>query len=69
LQLAAFGRGPRIPIVNESDAVADENFRFDNHPFANKSVTRNLASLADPGSLLNFHEGANFRVIANLAAV
>ena len=69
LEFAAGRRRSGIAIVNEGDSVADENLRFNDYAFTDEGVTRNLATLADFGPLLNFDKGANFRVVANLAAV
>ena len=49
--------------------MPDKDFSFDDHAFANESVARNLAAFANPGSFLNLDEGANFRLIADLATV
>ena len=43
LQLAARGRGARINIVDERDAVADEHVVFDRHAFADEGVAGDLA--------------------------
>ena len=43
----ARGRGPRIRVVDEHHAVADEHVVLDRHPFADEGVARNLAAAAD----------------------
>ena len=49
--------------------MTDEHFVFDINAFTNKSVAGNLAAFTDGGVFLDFNERANFRVVANLAAV
>jgi hypothetical protein len=49
--------------------VADENFIFQRHAFADESVTGNFAAVANFGPFLDFHEGADLYFIANLATV
>ena len=62
-------RRPRIAVVDESDAVSDEDAGFDGHAFADEGVARDLAALADLRALLDFDEGADLRFVADLAAV
>lgn len=49
--------------------MTDEHFIFKGHAFANESVARDFASVANPHSLLDFHEGADLDVIADFAPV
>src|SRR5260370_17618911 len=49
--------------------MAHENIVFNGHPFANKTMARDLAILADSGVFLNLYEGAYLGVIANFTAV
>jgi hypothetical protein len=56
-------------VVDESDAVADENFVFDRHAFANETVTRDFAVAADARLFLNLDEGSDGGCIANLATI
>ena len=58
-----------IKIVDKSDVVADENFVFQHHAFANEGVTGNLAAGADAGAFLNFDECADFDIVADFATV
>ena len=44
LQRAVRGGGPRKSIVDERHAMADEDFVFDRHAFADKRVTGNFAA-------------------------
>src|SRR5207245_3052258 len=60
---------PRIGVVDEGDAVADEDVVLDRHAFTDESVTRNLAPPADLRILLDLDERPDLRFIADLAAV
>src|SRR5262245_5234494 len=65
----AIGRGPRVEVVDEHDAVADEYLVLDRHALADERVARDLAPGADRGVLLNLHERPDPRVVADPAAV
>lgn len=69
LQVSATVRGAWIKVVSEHDAVADENFVFENDTFTNESVAGYFAAAANFGTFLHFHEGADFGFVANFAAV
>src|SRR5262245_54640114 len=62
-------RGTRERVVDEHDAMADENLVLDRDTLADEGVTRDLAPPADGGVLLHFHERTDFRVVADLTAV
>jgi hypothetical protein len=49
--------------------VADEHVIFDRHPFADKTVRRNLAVTADARALLDLDKRAEAGTVANLTAV
>src|SRR6185436_9148923 len=61
--------GAGIPIIDEIDVVADEDFVLDSHPFADEGVTLDLATRADPDALLDFHEGADRSLSPDFAPV
>src|SRR4029078_11147717 len=66
----AVGRGcSRERVVDEHDAMADEDVVFDGHPLADECVAGDLASPADPRVLLYFDECADLRLVADLEAV
>jgi len=69
LQRAALGRRARILVVDKNDAMANENFVFDGHAFADETVTRDFAVAADARAFLNLNERADARSVADLAAV
>src|SRR5215831_17084697 len=69
LQLAGCGRGSRIRIVDEHDAVADKHLILNRHTLADERVARNLASPSNASVLLNLDEGPNLGLITHLAAV
>ena len=68
LQLATRGC-TRIGIVDEHDAVADEDVVLNCHAFADERMARDLAAASDRGVLLNLDECADLRFVADLAAV
>lgn len=51
---------PRKAVVDESHAVADEDFIFNRHALANKAVAGNLAPLADARAFLDFNKRPDF---------
>jgi hypothetical protein len=63
------GRRLRVEIVDEHDAVSNENVILNRHPFADERVRRNLAPASDEGVLLNLNERSDFGVVAERAAV
>ena len=63
------GRGARIGIVDEDDAMTHEDLILDRHALADKGVAGDLAAGADHRVFLDFHEGANARFVADPAAV
>ena len=67
--LPVCGRGPRIGVVDERHAMADEDVVFDVHSFANKSMAGNLAVPADAGVFLNLDERADLCFVADLASI
>ena len=69
LQLPVGGRGPRIAVVDEHHAVADEDVVLNRDAFADERMARDLAALADAGVLLDLDEGADLRFVADLATV
>jgi len=69
LQLPAAIRGPRVEVIGESNIVADEDFIFQSHPFANKSVTRNFATIPDFDAFLDFDKCADFYVVSNFTTI
>jgi hypothetical protein len=68
-RLPVGGSGPRIAVVDEHHAVADEDVVLDRDAFADESVARDLAALADSCILLDFDERADLGFIADLATV
>ena len=62
-------RRPGITVVDERHIVADEHLVLDRHSFANEGVAGDLAAVANPGALLNFHKGPDLHFVANFAAV
>src|ERR1035437_9011386 len=69
LQLPVAIRGTRVEVIGESNIVADEDLIFQNHAFANKSVTRNFATIPDFDAFLNFDKCADFYVISNFTTI
>ena len=69
LQAAALGSGAGVEVVDEHDAVTDEDLVLDGHPLADEGVTLDLAVPADDGVFLDFDEGTDFGAVANRAAV
>src|ERR1700737_5076744 len=60
---------PRIAVVDKSDTVTNEYFRFDYDTLANEGVTADFATFADFCSLLDLNERANSCLAANLASI
>src|SRR5881227_1981867 len=69
LRRAVFARGAGTAVVDEHDAVADEDFVLDADALADEGVARNLAARAYARALLDFDEGADARLVADAAAV
>src|SRR5437870_597152 len=60
---------PRIGVVDEDDAVADEDVVLDCHAFTDEGVARNLALPADLRIFLDLDERPDLCSVADLAAV
>lgn len=56
-------------IIDESDAVADEDFVFDRHSFADKTVAGDFTVATDARVLLNLNERTNPGAVADLTTV
>jgi len=56
-------------VIDKRDAMADEDFVFDGHAFANKTVTGNFTVAADAGVLLNLNEGTDYGPVTDLTTV
>src|SRR5438876_9104588 len=69
LQRTVRSCGARVGVVDEGDAVADEDVVLDGHAFANERVAGDLAVLADVRVLLNFDKGTDLGVVAYFAAI
>src|SRR2546425_115983 len=69
LQRTVRSCGARVGVVDECDAVADEDVVLDGHAFANERVAGDLAVLADVRVLLNFDKGTDLGVVAYFAAI
>ena len=69
LQAAALGSGAGVEVVDEHDAVADEDLILDGDALADEGVALDLAVSADGGVFLYLDEGADLGAVANRAAV
>src|SRR5207247_5811005 len=69
LHRAFVGHRPRVSVVNEIDAVADEDFVFDRDASTDKAVARQFAVAADAGAFLDFDERADLCPVTDFAAV
>ena len=69
LNTAILIRSARKTIVDECDVVTYQYIVLYVHAFANKTVTRNLAVLADGSTLLNFYESTHLTAIIDTAAI
>src|SRR5438309_4489262 len=69
LEFPRRSRRPRIRVVDEGDAMADEDVILDRHAFTDEGVARNLAPPADLRILLDLDERSDLRFVADLAAV
>ena len=69
LQAAAVGGGTGVEVVDEHDAVADEDLVLDGHALADEGVALDLAVLADSGVFLDLDEGADLGAVTDGAAV
>ena len=58
-----------VNVVREHHAVPDEDLVLDRDPLADERVRRDLAMGADRCVLLNLDEGADLRLVTDLAAV
>src|SRR6266436_7322453 len=69
LQFTVRGDRTWIAVVDECDAMTDENAILNIDTFTDKRVTGDFAILSNSGVFLNFDEGANLCVIADFTAV
>ena len=69
LECAACGCRARILVVDEDDAMADENFVFDRDAFTDKAMRGNFAVATYACTFLDFDERADARAVADLAPV
>src|SRR2546425_6701390 len=69
LEFPRRSRRPWIGVVDEGDAVADEDVVLDRHAFTDEGVARNLAPPADLRIFLDLDERPDLRFVADLAAV
>ena len=69
LQAAAFGGGAGVKVVDEHDAVADEDLVLYGHAFADEGVALDLAVPADGGVFLYLDKGADLGAVADGATV
>jgi hypothetical protein len=69
LQTAAVAGGSGVEVVDEHDAVADEDIVLNGHALADKGVALDLAVSADGGVFLDFDKCADLAAFANRAAV
>src|SRR5881296_267994 len=69
LEFPRRSRRPRIGVVDEDDAVADEDVVLDCHAFTDEGVARNLALPADLRIFLDLDERPDLCSVADLAAV
>ena len=68
LQIPRGRRRPRVGVVDEDHAVADEDLVLDGHAFADEGVAGDLAAPPDAGVLLDLDEGADLGFVADRAA-
>jgi len=68
LQFTVRGHRTGIAVVDECDAMADENAILNIDTFTDKRVTGDFAILSNSGVFLNFDEGANLCVIADFTS-
>ena len=69
LQAAAFGSGAGVEVVDEHDAVADEDLVLNGHALADEGVALDLAVPADGGVFLDLDKGADLGAVADGATV
>ena len=69
LQLSIRVGCSRIAVIDEGDAVPNENAFLQRDAFADESVAGNLATGPNFSSLLNLYERTNLGLIPDLAAV
>jgi hypothetical protein len=69
LQCAAFGCRARIFVVDENDAMADENLIVDRDAFTDKAMRGNFAVAADARTFLDLDKRADARAVADLTAI
>ena len=63
------GRGAWIVVVDEIDAVTDEDLVFNGHAFADEGVAGNLAVASDRDAFLNLDERADPGAVPDLTTV
>jgi hypothetical protein len=61
--------GPRVPVVDERNTVADEHIVTDSYALADKRVRRYFTTPPNARVLLNFDERSDFRVVADRAFI
>src|SRR5262249_60327050 len=69
LELTGRRRRARVGVVDEGDAVADEDVILDRHALADEGVARDLAAPSDRRVLLDFDERADLGLVADLAPI
>ena len=69
LQLTFAVGGTRITVICKGNIVSDKYLVFQSHAFANKSVTRNFATIPDFDAFLNFDKCADFYVVSNFTTI
>jgi len=69
LQLTVLRYSLRIAVVYKHNAVAYEDPVFDLDPFTDEAMARDLAVMADCRTLLDFHERADLRSVADNASI
>jgi len=61
--------GARMTIVDEDDAVTDEDIVFDRDACTYEAMARDLAPLTDSGAPLNFDKRSHSCVVTDLASI
>src|SRR5439155_12265669 len=69
LEAAVGARGTRVLVVDEHDAVTDEDLVLDRHAVAYERVALHLAAGADARAALNLDERPDARPVPDRAAV
>ena len=63
------GRGARSAVIDEHDAMPDEDIVFESDTLAEKTVARDFAAPADADAFLDFDAGTDAAFIADGASV